>query len=339
MAIRQPDTEDNDQQLPGGEGPGPRAHNPRRGDQFYVGRPRSPALLQRVCSTFRLSLLVLGFNILLLVAICVIGSQRTQLQEELRVLKENFTHFSNGVLSEISTLLFHGGSAGQQLTSLEAKLEKQQKDLKADHAALLLHVKHFPVDLRILTCQMAFLRSNGTQCCPVNWLEYEGSCYWFSHSGKTWADAERYCRLESAHLVVINSREEQKFIMQHTNPFDAWIGLTDSDGSWKWVDGTDYEQSYKNWAATQPDDWQGHEVGGGEDCAELRTNGRWNDNFCKQVFQSTWGPPAAQGVCTAGERRSLESRCWWTGPEDAARLQTTAHVPRTHTKWISRLTC
>lgn len=31
-----------------------------------------------------------------------------QLQEELRVLKENFTHFSNGVLSEISTLLFHG---------------------------------------------------------------------------------------------------------------------------------------------------------------------------------------------------------------------------------------
>ena len=37
----------------------------------------------------------------------------------------------------------------------------------------------------------------------------------------------------------------QKFISQHINPFDAWIGLTDSDGSWKWVDGTDYNHGYK----------------------------------------------------------------------------------------------
>ncbi|XP_035922138.1 asialoglycoprotein receptor 2 isoform X2 [Halichoerus grypus] len=315
--IQQLDSEDNDHPLGGGEGPGPRGRNPRRGDRFCVGTPTQPPLpLQRFCSTLRLSLLVLGFNVLLLAAICVIGSQRAQLQEELQILKENFSHFSNGVLSEIGTLLSHGRSASHQLTSLEAKLEKQQRDLKADHAALLLHLKHFPMDLRILTCQMAFFQSNGTQCCPPNWLEYEGSCYWFSRSGKTWEDADGYCQLESAHLVVINSREEQeesrggglgepwevhgeaatdfkrwdiigarsqKFIVQHTNPFSAWIGLTDSEGTWKWVDGTDYQQSYKNWAATQPDDWQGHEVGGGEDCAVVQANGRWNDNFCKQV--------------------------------------------------------
>ncbi|XP_040485851.1 asialoglycoprotein receptor 2-like isoform X3 [Ursus maritimus] len=268
--IQQLDSEDNDHEL-------------------GTGTPlRPPLLLQRVCSTFRLSLLVLGFHVLLLVAVGVIGTQSegrrgAQLQEELRILKENFSHFSDGVLSEIGTLLSHGGSANHQLTSLEAKLEKQQSDLKADHAALLLHLKHFPMDLRILTCQMAFFQSNGTQCCPVNWLEFEGSCYWFSRSGKTWAEADRYCQLENAHLVVINSREEQKFIVQHTNPYDAWIGLTDSEGAWKWVDGTDYHQSYKNWAATQPDDWQGHEVGGGEDCAEVRANGPWNDNLCEQV--------------------------------------------------------
>uniref|UniRef100_A0A8C0Q212 Asialoglycoprotein receptor 2 n=2 Tax=Canis lupus familiaris TaxID=9615 RepID=A0A8C0Q212_CANLF len=242
--------------------------------------PHQPLLLQRLCSGYRLNLLVLGFNVLMLVAICVIGSQRAQLEEELRILKENFSHFSSGVLMELGVLLSDGGS---QLTSLEAKLEKQQRDVKADHATLLLHLKHFPSDLRILTCQVAFFQSNGTDCCPVNWLEYEGSCYWFSRSGKTWEEAEKHCQLESAHLVVVNSREEQKFILQHTNPFDTWIGLTDSDGSWRWVDGTDYQQSYKNWAATQPDDWQGHEVGGGEDCAEVRANGRWNDNFCKQV--------------------------------------------------------
>ena len=50
---------------------------------------------------------------------------------------------------------------------------------------------------------------SGTECCPVNWVDYEGSCYWFSRSGKAWAEAEKYCQLENAHLVVINSREEQ----------------------------------------------------------------------------------------------------------------------------------
>ena len=167
------------------------------------------------------------------------------------------------------------------MTSLEAKLEKQQQDLKAgqrlclecvcvcllcfpakcwspgrwahplptplsslwplDHATLLLHLKHFPVDMRTLACQLAFLQSNGrdragwgwgspvppacpvqldlislcppmpsgTECCPVSWVDYEGSCYWFSRSGKPWPEAEKYCQLEDAHLVVINSREEQ----------------------------------------------------------------------------------------------------------------------------------
>ncbi|TKC42444.1 hypothetical protein EI555_006240, partial [Monodon monoceros] len=223
--------------------------------QFCRGTPPpQPFVLQRLCSQLRLSLLVLGFNILLLVAVCVMGSQRAQLQVELQTLKETFSNFSSSTLMEILALSSHGGSAGDKVTSLEAKLEKQQQDLKA-----------------------------GTECCPVNWVDYEGSCYWFSRSGKPWPEAEKYCQLEDAHLVVINSREEQKFIAQHTNPFQTWIGLTDSDGSWRWVDGTDYRHNYKNWAATQPDDWQGHELGGSEDCAEIQGDGRWNDDFCQQV--------------------------------------------------------
>ncbi|XP_047403657.1 asialoglycoprotein receptor 2 isoform X4 [Sciurus carolinensis] len=265
-----------------------------------TGSPPPQPFPQRLCSRFHLSLLALGFNILLLVAVCVIGSQSTQLQAELRILKESFSNFSSSTLMEVQDLGFRGDGAGDKVTSLGAKLEKQQQELKAgerptcllhcclcicplDHATLLLHLKHFPVDLRTLTCQMVFFQSNGTECCPVNWVEYEGSCYWFSRAGKTWSEADKYCQLENAHLVVINSREEQKFILQHTGAFHIWIGLTDSDGSWKWVDGTDYRHSYKNWAITQPDNWQGHELGGSEDCAEILTDGRWNDNFCQQV--------------------------------------------------------
>lgn len=80
-----------------------------------------------------------------------------------------------------------------------------------DHSSLLLHVKQFVSDLRSLSCQMADLQGNGSDrpCCPVNWLEHEDSCYWFSRSGKAWPEAEKYCQLENAHLVVVNSREEQ----------------------------------------------------------------------------------------------------------------------------------
>ncbi|XP_006151894.1 asialoglycoprotein receptor 2 isoform X2 [Tupaia chinensis] len=282
--LQQLDSEDSDHQL-GGEGSGSRGQNPRREDPFWKGLPPPQTLGQRLCSSLRLSLLALAFNVLLLVAVCVIGFQSAQLQAELRTLKETFSNFSSSTLAEFRALDAHGGSVGDKMTSIEAKLEKQQQDLKADHSTLLLHLKHFPLDLRVLACQMVFFKSNGTECCPVNWLEHEGSCYWFSSTGKTWSEAEKYCQLENSHLVVIGSWEEQTFIAQHTNPFHAWIGLTDSDGSWKWVDGTDYEHNYKNWAVTQPDNWHGHELGGSEDCVEVGPGGRWNDNFCRQVHR------------------------------------------------------
>ncbi|XP_007523364.1 asialoglycoprotein receptor 2 isoform X2 [Erinaceus europaeus] len=281
--IQQLDPEENDHQFGADERPGTRRYRARREDPFWKGTPQPrPLLQQSLRSSSSFALISLGVNILLLVATCVVGSQRTQLQEELWALKGRISNFSS-TLTQLRAVSFHGGSTGNKVTSLETKLEKQVQDLKADHNSLLLHLKHFPADLRTLTCQVAFFRSNGTECCPVNWLEFEGSCYWFSRSGKTWAEAEKYCQLEDSHLVVINSREEQKFILQHTNPYHAWIGLNESSGSWRWVDGTDYNSNYRNWAPTQPDNWRGHEVGGNEDCAEIRTDGGWNDDFCLQM--------------------------------------------------------
>ncbi|XP_048221809.1 asialoglycoprotein receptor 2 [Perognathus longimembris pacificus] len=281
--LQQLDLEETDHQFSGGEEPGIHGQNRKKESPFWKGQLPSQTLPQCLCSSLHLSLLALSLNVLLLVAVCVIGSQSIQLREELQALKETFSNFSSGTLREVLALGSHGGSTSDKLTSLEAQLEEHHQDIKADHATLLLHLKHFPTDLGALTCHMVYLQSNGTKCCPVNWVRHGGSCYWFSRAGMNWREAEAYCRLENAHLVVINSWDEQKFIMQHTSPFHIWIGLSDMEGPWRWVDGTNYEHSYQNWAIAQPDNWQGHEVGASEDCVEVLSNGLWNDNFCAEV--------------------------------------------------------
>lgn len=36
----------------------------------------------------------------------------------------------------------------------------------------------------------------------------------------------------------------QTFVQEHISS-QTWMGLTDADGAWKWVDGTDYETNFK----------------------------------------------------------------------------------------------
>ncbi|XP_012868726.1 PREDICTED: asialoglycoprotein receptor 2 isoform X1 [Dipodomys ordii] len=282
--IQQLDLEESNNQFSGGEEPGTHGQNPRRESPFWKGQPPSQTFPKRLCSSFHLSLLALSLNVLLLVAVCVIGSQSTRLQEELRTLKETFNNFSSSTLVEVLALGSHKGSMSDKLTSLEAQLKKQHQDVTADHATLFLHLKHFPTDMSSLECNMVFLQSNGTKCCPVNWVKYGGSCYWFSRAGMNWHEAYAYCQLENAHLVVINSWDEQRFIVEHMSPFHTWIGLSDIQGPWKWVDGTNYEHNYQHWGMAQPDNWQGHEVGAGDDCAVVLANGFWNDKFCAELY-------------------------------------------------------
>ncbi|KAF6298042.1 asialoglycoprotein receptor 1 [Rhinolophus ferrumequinum] len=232
--------------------------NEENDHQLRGGPPPPQPLVQRLCSGPRLLLLSLGLSLLLLVVVCVIGSQNSKLQEELRSLRETFSNFTVSTEAEVKELRTQGGGVGRKMKSLESQLEKQQQDL-----------------------------SEGSEknCCPVNWLEYEGSCYWFSRTGKPWPEAEKYCQLENGHLVVVGSREEQKFVQHHMGPGNMWIGLTDQNGPWRWVDGTDYETGFKNWRPEQPDDWYGHGLGGGEDCAHFTDDGRWNDDVCRRPYR------------------------------------------------------
>ncbi|XP_073654495.1 C-type lectin domain family 10 member A isoform X2 [Tursiops truncatus] len=241
---------------------------------FTDGLPALETFLQRLLSSTRSFLLSLGLSLLLLVGICVIGSQNSKFQRDLATLRTTFSNFTSNTTAEVQALKSQGepgGSLQEMITSLKAEveshkqelqaarslndkvlslessLENQLQELKAGYSEMLLRVQQLVKNLNSLTCKMAALKSNGSQnnCCPTSWLEHEGSCYWFSSSGKPWPEAEKYCQQEDAYLVVINSREEQDFVQAHIGSSYTWMGLSDLDGVWKWADGTDYETNFK----------------------------------------------------------------------------------------------
>lgn len=141
--------------------------------------------------------------------------------------------------------------------------------------------------LNSLNCDLIELKSNGSRpgCCPRGWGRFGDSCYWFSSQQKTWEDSDLFCKAQNAHLVVINTREEQLYVQERTVPLYTWIGLTDKSGRWLWVDGSVYTMDSRQWRAGQPDEYEGHGLGGGEDCAHLHDDGLWNDEHCSQRYR------------------------------------------------------
>ncbi|XP_008854088.1 C-type lectin domain family 10 member A isoform X1 [Nannospalax galili] len=272
--------------------------------------PPPQSILYNILSWTCLILFSLGLSLLLLVVVAVIGYQNSQLQRDLGTLRttldnltsntevkfQALTSKGNSLQESIGSLkeevednrqeLQAGRSLKQKVESLESTVEKKEQALKTDQSEIFLHIQQLGKDLKSLNCQLANLKNNGSEmtCCPLHWLEHEGSCYWFSQSGKSWPEADKYCQLENAHLVVVNSMEEQKFLENRIAHKHTWMGLTDENGPWRWVDSTDFDKGFTNWAPEQPDNWHGHGLGGGEDCAHFNPDGRWNDDVCQRSY-------------------------------------------------------
>lgn len=266
-------------------------------------------VLGNFCHGPYLSLISLGLSLLLLVVVCVTGYQGSSLQKELITLRANFSNFTSDHKTNIQQMtsnfdalqktinslkeevddhreeLQAGRSLKQNVASLESTLQKKEQEFKEEQSQMRTRIQEMVKNLRSLSCELAKLRSNGSRsCCPLNWMEHGGSCYWFSQFGKSWDEANKYCQAENAHLVVVTSLEEQEFMKSNTRHLNTWMGLTDQSGSWKWVDGSDYDSSFKYWSPEQPDNWYGHGLGGGEDCAHFTSDGSWNDDVCQRSY-------------------------------------------------------
>ncbi|XP_035992554.1 C-type lectin domain family 4 member M [Fundulus heteroclitus] len=107
--------------------------------------------------------------------------------------------------------------------------------------------------------------------------EFCPSVYYISSTKKTWPESRKDCLKRGADLIIITSKEEQKFMGQFKRI--VWIGLTDADkkGLWKWVDGTPLTLSF--WVPGEPNNFLNIK----EYCAETRdfdSENSWNDRNC-----------------------------------------------------------
>ncbi|VTJ91438.1 Hypothetical predicted protein, partial [Marmota monax] len=92
-------------------------------------------------------------------------------------------------------------------------------------------------------------------CCPKNWKSFSSSCYFISTDAKSWNKSEENCSRMKAHLLVINSKEEQDFIIANLQIDAVYdVGLSDPECQrhWQWVHGTPYNPSAIFWHLGRP---------------------------------------------------------------------------------------
>ncbi|CAB1423631.1 unnamed protein product [Pleuronectes platessa] len=119
------------------------------------------------------------------------------------------------------------------------------------------------------------------------WVYFRSSFYFISSDKKSWGDSRDDCLQKGADLVIINSKEENEFTRQFTRSF--WIGLTDNEteGTWKWVDGTLLNATTSYWHPGEPNSYENNiGVVANEDCGETMFNDfkdNWNDEQCSEL--------------------------------------------------------
>ncbi|XP_077026055.1 C-type lectin domain family 4 member A isoform X2 [Tamandua tetradactyla] len=133
---------------------------------------------------------------------------------------------------------------------------------------------------------IAFVKKDWS-CCPKNWTSFESNCYLISTTSVSWDKSEKICSETGAHLLVINTKEEQEFIIQKLNEnYAYYLGLSDPEGKnqWQWVDQTPYNESVIFWHEDEPNN-------PAENCALLlfrptTKKWGWNDIPCSEMQYS-----------------------------------------------------
>uniref|UniRef100_A0A8D0GSN8 C-type lectin domain-containing protein n=1 Tax=Sphenodon punctatus TaxID=8508 RepID=A0A8D0GSN8_SPHPU len=151
------------------------------------------------------------------------------------------------------------------LTSMRTQQDSFQDSMKRDY-----------LKLQVITASLCKAYSL-TQECPEEWKTHQGTCYYFSTEKKNWTDARQFCREQEAHLVSINTDDEQYFLIEHVANDNniRWLGASYAvkENTWLWDDNSSLSFSY--WILTK------NNTGGNqENCSCMQSNGVWHRSQC-----------------------------------------------------------
>ncbi|XP_077171919.1 asialoglycoprotein receptor 1-like [Paroedura picta] len=256
------------------------------GKRLEKALPPPRSACQRICPTGRLLLVVTGLCAVLSLLVILLSVKGAELSAEQQGTWESLGGFNKTLSTSLASLQHKRNSTKSRLAALELTLSREANETEQVKKQLENLLGILQQDSNSLRCYVVELKSNGSKsgCCPKGWVVHHESCYWMSRSQRPWMEAKQDCQHKDSHLVIINSPDERAFVNQLRRSSYMWIGLTDSSGTWKWVDGSGYTIRAEDWGEGQPDHWYGHGLGGGEDCVHTSPDGLWNDNHCSRSF-------------------------------------------------------
>ncbi|XP_077327152.1 uncharacterized protein LOC143961705 isoform X4 [Lithobates pipiens] len=251
---------------------------------------------RKYCVILILGVLLILASLILFILTGVLFRYYKSIREEIsqmndEIIEEEITQLkvNNKIIEEeITQLKVKDKIIEEEITQLKVKdkiIEEEITQLKVNNSGLTQDVSDLQKSVANITddlnkLKLLIIKGSSNPLCSEGWKRYGLNCYYLSSDSKPWNDSKKECEDREAHLVVINSEEEMNFLRGIANQKSFWIGLTDADGTWRWVDGTPYDITPKFWEQSQPDDWTGHGLGGGEDCAQLKNGDDWNDARC-----------------------------------------------------------
>lgn len=202
-------------------------------------------------STILYVLVTLSFLLWLLLLVLAVMKQ-VEIMAELELLRSNYSQSQVQMLQELS-------------------------DSRRDQTKLKVGMRGYYRELQDMAARIC--RVLPDKKCLAGWKVFEGSCYSFSVEKMNWEDAKEVCEDQGAHLVIVNSDQEQGFLKNNINGSNTyWLGLTDeeTEGSWMWINGDTVSVSY--WLA-----WQDNADPDPKDCGSMVPNGTWVDDRCSHL--------------------------------------------------------
>ncbi|XP_070585948.1 asialoglycoprotein receptor 1-like [Erythrolamprus reginae] len=252
--------------------------------------PQSHTWARRTFPSRRLVLILLVLSFILTISVLVFGIKGHFYNSELKETQDSVNSLNQTVGQQFAKLQDKESDVETKLKQLEVRVKQLTDEANVATTHLLKQLKDLRKNNIALNCDFLDFKHNRTDrkeaCCPKGWDAFRKSCYWENRQEMSWQDAKTECESYDAHLVIINSYEEQQFVAVRVKPNFMWIGLTDSSGSWTWVDSSSYTMVSRDWCPEQPDNWYGHNLGGGEDCAHFHRSGCWNDDHCTRHYGS-----------------------------------------------------